>query len=89
MLVLAEIRAAGAQGINMPDEVEDPLQMQSTRLHPQGPPHLHELMKAGRIAEGGVRKTRSGRNATVWRGGAGSCTTATASPCCARCLMRA
>lgn len=59
-LVLEEIRDGG--GLTC-DECEERLNLR----HQTCSARVHELMEAGRIRDSGMRrKTRSGRNATVW-----------------------
>jgi predicted transcriptional regulator len=58
-MVLEVIRAAG--GLTC-DEVEERLDLK----HQTVSARVHELMKLGQIVDGGRRKTRSGRAATVW-----------------------
>jgi predicted transcriptional regulator len=59
--VLDFIGLRGADGATC-DEVEQAMRL----THQTASARINELMNAGKIREGGRRKTRSGRSATVW-----------------------
>ena len=59
--VLDYIREQGVNGAT-DEEIQDALQMNPSTQRPR----RVELMKMGRIAANGTRKTKSGRLASVW-----------------------